>query len=81
MECSIELWLRGSLFQRQDLTIPENDDRVDFRTNYEFRQMVINAAIMKLKAMYHNQIDKCGNICQVVVVMPSRVHLVADEEI
>jgi len=81
MDIKIELQLRGYLFVAETITIPEHDDRMKWPEQIEYRESLIRAAVIKLKSLYHPQIDKCRGIYQIYVRVPSKVEFVPDEEI
>jgi len=80
MEFEMQLWLRGYMFHGETISIPDYDDRMKWAENLEYRESLIKAAGLKMKSIYHSQIDKCQGKYDIYVIMPSKIEFVPDEE-
>lgn len=73
MDFKIELWLKGYMFCSEALEIPEHDDRMVWQEQIEYRESLIDAAKIKMRALYNSQIAKCRGLFQIYIIAPSKI--------
>ncbi len=74
MECELELWLKGYLFSSTPIQLPDHDDRMTGEENQEIREAIVRAQVMRIKALYHPQIDRCQRNYQISIRYPSKLN-------
>lgn len=79
MEFNIEIWLKGNLFSSDELFIPDHDERMSRPEQIIYRESLIEAAVIKMKALYHRQIDKCYGIYCIYIIVPSKMEFQPQE--
>lgn len=79
-QIKIQLYLRGKLFQEEDIEIMRHANSLSFPDNVELRSDLLNFHIKRMKAMYHRQIDKLGGDYEIYLQVQSKINLITDKQ-
>jgi hypothetical protein len=79
MTATLQLYLRGDIFQEIVIEIPDFKG-LGFKERVNLRTAYVKSKCLTLRAIYHNAIDKCGGRFQIVMVVRSKVESIPDEQ-